>query len=96
MKRIISWDLMTPSMIKQGCRFCGSIHSISGPKTFYKLYEDDSTYIITIDEYRDEIVSVINQDSGEVEYAHPLAVYGRQIMERIKGLGIDFGFEEHE
>jgi hypothetical protein len=92
MNRIITWDLMTPYMIKQSSRFCGSLHSLSGPKTFYKLYENENIYIITIDENRDEIVSVVNQETKEVEYSHPLARHGKKIMENMKGLGIDFGF----
>lgn len=97
MAKMLSWDLVTTQKVKQTAYFAGAVNSKSGPKLFYIMNLENGDYIVTIDESRDEIVSIINKDSGEVESLHPLAQEGEKMKNRIEeGLNISFGSRGNE
>jgi len=67
------------------------VHSLSGPKLFYRIQGDDKKYAAVLDNVRDVIVTVYDEDTGEAVYVHELARQGMERMKTMNSAGIEFG-----
>ncbi len=90
---ILTWDLWTPDIVRYEGRLLGGLQSISGPKTFYRIRKEDKKYLAIIDENRNVIVSILDEETDKPVYQHEMTKEGHKIAETLQDAGVDMGFK---
>ncbi len=88
----MDWENWTSMMVKSLGKLMMVVHSLSGPKLFYRVRrEDGQDYEVVLDDYRDIIVVVYEKGTKNPVFIHEKTQEGLDKMKTMNTAGIQFG-----